>query len=97
MTVKERLHQLVDDLDESRVEAALALLTNLASASGQSEEDDGYDEEDLLADAPPFTFDSPLWDIVGMIDSGPDGPRDVSRNIDEYLAKAYADLHGDEE
>lgn len=39
----------------------------------------------------PFTFDDPLWDIVGMIDD--DGPTDLSVNADNYLADAYADLH----
>ncbi|MEA2597529.1 MAG: Helix-turn-helix domain [Thermomicrobiales bacterium] len=39
----------------------------------------------------PFTFDDPLWDIVGMIDD--DGPTDVSINADTYLANAYADSH----
>jgi excisionase family DNA binding protein len=39
----------------------------------------------------PFTFDDPLWDIVGMIDD--DGPADLSVNTDKYLADAYADLH----
>src|SRR5689334_7077974 len=39
----------------------------------------------------PFTFDDPLWDIVGMIDD--DGPTDISVNADAYLADAYADLH----
>jgi excisionase family DNA binding protein len=39
----------------------------------------------------PFTFDDPLWDIVGMIDD--DGPTDLSINTDKYLADAYSDLH----
>lgn len=39
----------------------------------------------------PFTFDDPLWDIVGMIDD--DGPSDLSINTDKYLADAAADLH----
>jgi excisionase family DNA binding protein len=40
-----------------------------------------------------FTYDDPLWDVVGIADSGPDGPTDVSTNKDKYLAEAYADLH----
>jgi excisionase family DNA binding protein len=42
-----------------------------------------------------FTHDDPLWDIVGIADSGPDGPTDVSTNKYKYLAEAYADLHED--
>lgn len=38
-----------------------------------------------------FTFDSPLWDIVGMIED--DGPNDLSITTDAYLADAYADNH----
>lgn len=41
----------------------------------------------------PFTRDDALWDIVGIADSGPDGPTDVSENKYKYLAEAYADLH----
>jgi len=39
----------------------------------------------------PFTFDDPLWDLVGIVDD--DGPTDVSTNADRYLADAYADSH----
>jgi excisionase family DNA binding protein len=37
-----------------------------------------------------FTFDSPLWDLVGVIE---DGPTDLAENHDKYLADAYGDLH----
>jgi excisionase family DNA binding protein len=37
-----------------------------------------------------ITFDDPLWDIVGIIK---DGPPDLARNHDKYLAEAYADRH----
>jgi excisionase family DNA binding protein len=37
-----------------------------------------------------ITFDDPLWDIVGIIK---DGPSDLARNHDKYLAEAYADRH----
>jgi excisionase family DNA binding protein len=43
----------------------------------------------------PLTYDDPIWDIVGIADSGPGGPTDVSENKDKYLAEAYADLHED--
>ena len=39
----------------------------------------------------PTSADDPLWGIAGMADSK--GPRDVSENVDEYLAEAYADKH----
>jgi excisionase family DNA binding protein len=41
----------------------------------------------------PFTMEDSLWNIVGIGDSGPDGPRDVATNKHKYLADAYADLH----
>ena len=37
-----------------------------------------------------FTFDSPLWDLVGIIEHG---PPDLAENHDTYLAEAYGDLH----
>jgi excisionase family DNA binding protein len=37
-----------------------------------------------------FTFESPLWDLVGIIE---DGPSDLAENHDKYLADAYGDLH----
>lgn len=49
------------------------------------------DESTVGSDPRPFTFDDPLWDIVGMIDD--DGPTDASVNHDKYLADAYGDLH----
>jgi len=39
----------------------------------------------------PLTEDDPLWEIVGMVTS--DGPGDVARNHDKYLAEAYLDKH----
>jgi excisionase family DNA binding protein len=55
--------------------------------------------EALLADATaknfgsgkPLTFDSPIWDLVGMIDD--DGPTDYSINLDKYLIEAIMDNH----
>jgi excisionase family DNA binding protein len=41
----------------------------------------------------PLTPDDSLWNIVGIADSGPDGPHDVASNKHKYLADAYADLH----
>jgi excisionase family DNA binding protein len=39
----------------------------------------------------PLTFDSPIWDLVGMIDD--DGPTDYSINLDKYLVEAIMDNH----
>jgi hypothetical protein len=36
-----------------------------------------------------FGFDSPLWDIIGMIDD-PNGPTDVSSDKYKYLTQIYA-------
>ena len=99
MTVRERLHLLVDILDEERAETALHVLNQLTSDALDREETieepavETPGIEGLVASGRPFTFDSPLWEIVGMADSGPDGPTDVSSNKHKYLANAYADLH----
>lgn len=37
-----------------------------------------------------ITFEDSLWNIVGIIK---DGPPDLARNHDKYLADAYADRH----
>jgi excisionase family DNA binding protein len=39
----------------------------------------------------PLTFDSPIWDLVGMIDD--DGPTDYSVNLDKYLVEAIMENH----
>jgi excisionase family DNA binding protein len=39
----------------------------------------------------PVDWDSPLWDIVGMIKD--DGPTDYSTNLDKYLVEAIMDNH----
>jgi hypothetical protein len=104
MTVKERLHDLVEALEDADAEWALRYLSRLASSRGQDasmgaliiDEDDDIGPEDLLRLVKPITADDPLWGIVGMADSGPDGPTDVSSNKHKYLADAYADLHEDE-
>jgi hypothetical protein len=101
MTVKERVHELVDGLDEADAQRALRYLTHLASKAPELETAeptviDEDDDVDWISQGRPLTFDSPLWNIVGMADSGPDGPTDVSRNKHKYLADAYADLHEEE-
>jgi excisionase family DNA binding protein len=49
-----------------------------------------------LNNAPLFTMDSPLWNLVGMFssaDAPEDIPDDISRDKYEYLAEAYEKLH----
>lgn len=48
-----------------------------------------------ILEGQPLTFDDPIWGIVGMFDSSPDGPGDVATNKDRYLAEAHANLHGE--
>lgn len=46
-----------------------------------------------LCNLEPFTFDSPLWEIVGIIKD--DGPTDWSENKHTYLVEALVDVHDD--
>jgi hypothetical protein len=104
MTVKEQVHELVEALDDTDARLTLRFLSRLTSRAPDTatpgilalDEDDATDSEDWLARGRPLTLDSPLWNIVGMADSGPEGPTDVSRNKHKYLADAYADLHEEE-
>jgi hypothetical protein len=104
MTVKDRVHELVESLDEADARLALRYLMRLASRESGSvtpgslmiDEDEPIGPEDLQRIGRPFTLESPLWNIVGVIDSGPDGPTEVSSNKHKYLADAYADLHEEE-
>ena len=56
--------------------------------AGQAE--DKRRDRNRLPEGRPFTFDDPLWNIVGIIN---DGPPDLAANHDKYLADAYADNH----
>jgi len=84
-------------MDETQAEAAVEVLDRLMFGRRGEQEEDGpttpSDTEDWITQGRPFTFDSPFRSIIGMADSGPDGPTDVSRNRHKYLADAYADLH----
>lgn len=66
-----------------RMEAIERFVTPVAP---QTDELETAEEE-----SKPFSFDNPLWDIVGIIHD--DGPTDVSSNKHKYLAEAYGDLH----
>jgi hypothetical protein len=65
-----------------RREAIEEFVRPVEAKSGESDTADDYGK--------PFSFDNPLWDIVGIIK---DGPSDLAENHDKYLAEAYADLH----
>ena len=94
MTVKERIHLLVERLDERQAEAALVLLDRFVSMETLGGE---VVPDDVRSGSPrghPLTSESPLWEIVGLISD--DGPSDVSENVDKYLADAYGDRRSDD-
>ncbi len=101
MTTEERLHQIIDTWDDSRVEALLVVLASGNSASNGHDLDVARGASGAPAAEPgdsdewpgPITMDDPLWDIVGAPSGPPDGPGHVARNHDRYLAEAYADNH----
>src|SRR5262249_17258604 len=96
MTAKDQVHKLIDALDDADAEFVLRYLKRLRSRDSGSiaiDEDEEMSAEEILRLARPITADDPLWNIVGMADSGPNRPTDVSRNKHKYLADAYADLH----
>jgi len=92
MIDKQALHQLIDDLDEERVERASVILTELMS-DGTGSNQNGMSDEERLADAKPLQPDDPFWKWVGSGYSDPAGPNDIAENHDKYLAEIYADLH----
>jgi hypothetical protein len=79
------LDELVDEVGESRKACRI--------------QRDGQDVAILVPAGRPRRFrkgdptseDDPIWRIFGMVTS--DGPGDVSRNVDKYLAEAYLDKH----
>ncbi|MEA2598675.1 MAG: hypothetical protein QOF01_5144 [Thermomicrobiales bacterium] len=86
MTVKERIHLLVEELDEQQAEAALVLLDRfLTTETGHG----GVAEaEGPSRSNPPghlLTSESPLWGIVGLVADG--GPIDTSENVDKYAGR----------
>jgi hypothetical protein len=72
MSVKERLHQIIDELDDERAEAVLVLLTHA---------------EQPRSDKGSTSVDDPLWQIVGMVGDEYEGPTDVSSNKYRYIAE----------
>jgi hypothetical protein len=99
VTIKERLHQLVDELDDERATEVLAFALRASVRSAEppngsilaTEPGVDVDSESLWQVARPVTGDDPLWSIVGVIDG--DGPTDVSSSKHRYLANLYGDLH----
>jgi len=89
-TVKNDLHQLVDSLDDERLGEARALLQGLLLTRNADVSVAAAQEKNELALASPFTFNDPLWGIVGIIK---DGPADLSERHDHYLADAHGDSH----
>jgi hypothetical protein len=77
MTPRERLLQLVQELEEDRVEAMLLILNDPVQISAAAKAEEGK-----VADSDPF------GGIVGMIGDEYDGPTDVSANIHKYVADA---------
>jgi excisionase family DNA binding protein len=55
-----------------------------------------YTEQRIWGTGRPLTFDSPIWDMVGIA-SDKDGKTDIAENHDKYLAEAYADNHEDDD
>jgi hypothetical protein len=101
VTIKERLHQLVDELDDERANEVLAFALRASAPEVGSENGSllaaepgvDVDAESLWHLAVPVAADDPLWTIVGMVDD--DGPADMSSNKYRYLAERYGDLHGE--
>ena len=99
MTIKEQLHQVIDELDDERAREVLTFAMRATSRdvfampepSPFPEPGVEVDRESLWQIARPVTADDPLWGIIGMIDD--DGPTDMASNKHKYLAEVYGDLH----
>jgi hypothetical protein len=79
MTPRERLLQLIEEMDEERVEAMLLLFAGSAGTSGSEAVKAG---ENVEASKDPF------GGLIGMIGDEYEGPTDVSMNIHKYVADA---------
>ena len=75
LTVRERLHKLVDKIDDQRAEAMLVLLG------------EGAPIEQPSVVKGPTSADDPLWNITAMVGDEYDGPTDVSANKYRYIAE----------
>ena len=72
---REQLRELVEVIDEARVEALLTLLKG------------GAIEASASAGKGPTSADDPLWKIAGMVGDEYEGPTDVSANKYRYIAE----------
>jgi len=94
MTVKEMIHSLIDELPDADANLVLAYLGTVANKQSHGSElpigqEKSEEPAEWLKLGRPTTADDPLWNIVGIIDD--EGPTDVARNHDAYLAEAYSD------
>ena len=99
MSAKEAIHQLVDELPDEDADRVLAFLRAVSNDGTTGSDTLGElrvseSERAQLEQAKPFTFDAPLWGLIGIVDD--DGPDDLAANHDKYLADIYAGLHRDE-
>lgn len=89
-TTKERLHQLIDQLDDARAEAMLVLLTPPSGASNGKKEIESTSSpsthQPLLEELKAIHVDDALWGIVGIGSSSE--PTDIANHKDEYVADA---------
>jgi hypothetical protein len=72
---RDQLRELVEVIDEARVEALLTLLKG------------GNAEESGAVEKGPTSADDPLWKISGMVGDEYVGPTDVSENKYRYIAE----------
>src|SRR5688500_11431150 len=99
MTIKEQLHQIVDQLDDEHAADVLPFAMRVSSHGAVTSTDRPHtlapgvdvDRETLWQIARPLSIDDPISEIFGMIDD--DGPTDVASNKHRYLAATYGDLH----
>jgi hypothetical protein len=91
MTVKEKILELVDTLDEKQAIAVLNYVRIVVGATRQP--DAGLTPASM--DSPveflkigrPTSDDDPLWELVGMVGPEYDVPADLSTSHDKYLAE----------
>jgi hypothetical protein len=94
MTVKEAIHQLIDQLPDDDADRVLAYLRSIRRASTIGTEHTQTVEKHVeslewMKLGEPTSEHDPLWRIVGLVNQ--DGPTDVARNLDDYLAEALFD------
>lgn len=101
MTIREALRSAVETLSDEESARVLGYVDAIAQRRGDvngasrvpatTSDEELVDELTFAEPKAGFAPGSPLWDLVGFIDT--DGPTDMAENHDTYLAKAYGDLH----